>query len=49
MVLNKIDLVQSGILPEIQAAYQSLIPMGDLILISATRGDNRAGAAPKNH
>ncbi len=40
-VLNKIDLVLPGQLEEIQSAYQSLLPTGDLILISATRGDNR--------
>ena len=41
VVLNKIDLVQSGKLPELREAYQSLIPGGTLITISATRGDNR--------
>jgi GTP-binding protein Era len=41
LVLNKIDLVQSRNLPEIQAAYQNLLPTGEIILISATRGDNR--------
>lgn len=41
LVLNKIDLVQSKNIPDIQAAYQNLIPTGNLILISATRGDNR--------
>jgi GTP-binding protein Era len=41
LVLNKIDLVQANTLPEVAAAYQSLIPMGDTISISATRGDNR--------
>ena len=41
LVLNKIDLVQSSHIPEIQAAYQSLVPNADLLLISATRGDNR--------
>ena len=41
LVLNKIDLVQPGQIQEIQAAYQGLIPTGDVILISATRGDNR--------
>ena len=40
LVLNKIDLVPAGQLAEIQAAYQGLIPTGDVILISATRGDN---------
>jgi len=41
LVLNKIDLVQPKNIPEIQAAYQNLIPNGNLVLISATRGDNR--------
>lgn len=41
LVLNKVDLVQSGHIQEIQSAYQSLIPTGDIIMISATRGDNR--------
>ncbi len=41
LVLNKIDLVLPKNIPEIQAAYQDLIPMGKLVLISATRGDNR--------
>ena len=41
LVMNKIDLVQSGDIPELRAAYQNLIPTGDTILISATRGDNR--------
>jgi GTP-binding protein Era len=41
LVLNKIDLVQPKNIPEIQAAYQNLIPTGNLVLISATRGDNR--------
>lgn len=41
LVLNKIDLVPAGHLAEIQEAYQGLIPIGDIILISATRGDNR--------
>jgi GTP-binding protein Era len=41
LVLNKIDLVQPKNIPEIQAAYQNLIPTGNMILISATRGDNR--------
>jgi len=42
LVLNKIDLVQSKNIHEIQTAYQNLIPTGGLVLISATRGDNRA-------
>jgi GTP-binding protein Era len=41
LVFNKIDLVQSSHIPDIQAAYQSMIPTGDVIMISATRGDNR--------
>lgn len=42
LVLNKIDLVQPKNIAEIQANYQNLIPSGNLVLISATRGDNRA-------
>jgi GTP-binding protein Era len=42
MVLNKVDLVQSTNMHEIQAAYQDLFPTVNMILISATRGDNRA-------
>jgi len=42
MVLNKVDLVLSTNMDEIQAAYQDLFPTVNLILISATRGDNRA-------
>jgi GTP-binding protein Era len=51
LVLNKIDLVQSKNIHEIQTVYQNLIPMGDLVLISATRGDNRAELLQKiiNH
>ncbi|OGO10832.1 MAG: GTPase Era [Chloroflexi bacterium RBG_16_47_49] len=41
LVMNKIDLVQSSHIPEVQQAYQNIIPTGDAILISATRGDNR--------
>jgi GTP-binding protein Era len=41
LVLNKIDLIQSNHIPNIQTAYQNLIPTSDIILISATRGDNR--------
>jgi GTP-binding protein Era len=41
LVLNKIDLVLSGKITEIQAAYQKLVPAGNMIMISATRGDNR--------
>jgi len=41
LVLNKIDLVQDSQIPDAQAAYQGLIPTNEIILISATRGDNR--------
>jgi GTP-binding protein Era len=41
LVLNKIDLVQPNNVAEVQAAYQNLVPTGSLVLISATRGDNR--------
>jgi GTP-binding protein Era len=41
LVLNKIDLVQSEKIPEIQAAYQMLFPRVGMIMISATRGDHR--------
>jgi GTP-binding protein Era len=41
LVLNKIDLVQDSQIPHAQAAYQGLIPTNEIILISATRGDNR--------
>lgn len=41
LVLNKIDLVQPDNINAVQAAYQNLIPTGGVILISATRGDNR--------
>jgi GTP-binding protein Era len=41
LVLNKIDLIQSNNVAEVQAAYQKLVPTGGLISISATRGDNR--------
>jgi GTP-binding protein Era len=41
LVLNKIDLIPTNQIHEIQEAYQGLIPSGDTILISATRGDNR--------
>jgi len=41
IVLNKIDLVDPGALPNIESAYQNLIPNAGLILISATRGDHR--------
>ncbi len=41
LILNKIDLVQASPLPELQAAYQKLMPAGETVPISATRGDNR--------
>ncbi len=41
LVLNKIDLLQSTRLAEVKEAYQELVPAGNLITISATRGDNR--------
>jgi GTP-binding protein Era len=41
LVLNKIDLVQPSNITEIQTAYQNMIPTGNLVQISATRGDNR--------
>jgi GTP-binding protein Era len=41
LVLNKIDLVQSTNIAEIEAAYHDLIPRCSLLQISATRGDNR--------
>lgn len=41
LVLNKIDLVNPSVLPEVQADYQKLIPSANLMMISATRGDHR--------
>jgi GTP-binding protein Era len=41
LVINKIDLLQSTRLAEVTEAYQELVPAGNLITISATRGDNR--------
>jgi GTPase len=41
LVLNKIDLVRNEQISEIHSAYQGIIPAGDNIWISATRGDNR--------
>lgn len=41
VVLNKIDLVQSVKMAEVEDAYQNLLPQGKMIMISATRGDNR--------
>jgi len=42
LVLNKIDLVNSGDLPDFEAAYSQLIAAAKLTSISATRGDHRA-------
>jgi GTP-binding protein Era len=41
LVLNKIDLVQSDKVNEIEIAYQKLLPDVEVIAISATRGDHR--------
>ena len=41
LVMNKIDLIQPIDLPERQRAYQELMPGADVVVISATRGDNR--------
>jgi GTP-binding protein Era len=41
LVMNKIDLAKDNQISEIQAAYQKLIPTDQIVLISATRGDNR--------
>ncbi len=41
LVLNKIDLVQSNHIAEIQAAYMELVKAQSVISISATRGDRR--------
>lgn len=41
LVLNKIDLVQSNNAAALQSEYQNLLSKVSLILISATRGDNR--------
>lgn len=41
LVLNKIDLVNSDNLPNVQSAFHELLPKADSILISATRGDHR--------
>jgi GTP-binding protein Era len=41
LVLNKIDLVRNEQISEIHSAYQGIIPAGDNMWISATRGDNR--------
>jgi GTP-binding protein Era len=41
LVMNKIDLVQGDRIPDLQAAYQNLLPSTEVIQISATRGDNR--------
>jgi GTP-binding protein Era len=47
LVLNKIDLVQSNNVTEIQAAYRQLTPRSNFLLISATRGDNREALLQK--
>jgi GTP-binding protein Era len=41
LVVNKIDLVRNEQISDVLSAYQSIIPAGDNIWISATRGDNR--------
>jgi len=41
LVLNKIDLVNPANMPEVQSAFEQLIPGVNLMLISATRGDHR--------
>jgi GTP-binding protein Era len=41
LLLNKIDLLNSRMLPEREAAYQALLPEADRLPISAARGDNR--------
>lgn len=41
LVINKIDLAQTSQISEIQVAYQHLLHTGQVVLISATRGDNR--------
>jgi GTP-binding protein Era len=41
LVMNKIDLVHTDRMPEIQAAYQYMLPDSEFMEISATRGDNR--------
>jgi len=40
LVLNKIDLVKPDDIQNIQAAYQGIANAGDVIRVSATRGDN---------
>jgi GTP-binding protein Era len=47
LVLNKIDLVPTGAIDEIKAAYQNLVPTVAVMLISATRGDNREALIQK--
>jgi len=41
LILNKIDLVPASRIPELQAAYQDLLPNGEALWVSATRGDHR--------
>ncbi len=41
LVLNKIDLVQSNNVSQIETAYHELTPRSNAVSISATRGDNR--------
>jgi len=41
LVLNKVDLLQTGQLQEVQAAYEGMANTKEVIFISATRGDNR--------
>jgi GTPase len=41
LVMNKIDLAKDNQISDIQAAYQKLLPTDQIVLISATRGDNR--------
>lgn len=41
LVINKIDLVKDNQITEMQAAYQKLLSTDQIVLISATRGDNR--------
>jgi GTPase len=40
MAMNKIDLANDSTLIVNQAAYQAMLPQADILLISATRGDN---------
>jgi GTP-binding protein Era len=47
VVLNKIDLVQTVKIAAVEGVYQNLIPQGTMIMISATRGDNRESLLKK--